>query len=106
MSFRSGSAWLNPQSNKMIDDVAAVLKRCRVYGIEIGGHTDGNGDEGVNRTMSQERANRVREALIAKGVPAGAVAARGYGSGRPIRPGNTLDPANRRISFTISRGGA
>ncbi|MBT2186221.1 OmpA family protein [Sphingobium nicotianae] len=106
MSFRSGSAWLNPQSNKMIDDVAAVLKRCRAYGIEIGGHTDGAGDEGVNRSMSQERANRVRERLIARGVPASAVVAKGYGSSRPIRAGNTLDPANRRISFTISRGGA
>jgi len=106
MSFRSGSAWLNPQSNAMIADVAAALKRCGGYALEVGGHTDNNGNEGVNRAMSQERANRVRDALIAKGIPAGALKASGYGSARPLRTGNTLDPANRRITFTVTRGGA
>jgi OOP family OmpA-OmpF porin len=106
MSFRSGSAWLNPQSNAMIADVAAALKRCGSYALEIGGHTDGNGTEGVNRAMSQERANRVREALIARGIPAGALMAKGYGSASPLRAGNMRDPANRRISFTVTRGGA
>jgi OOP family OmpA-OmpF porin len=106
MSFRSGSAWLNPQSNAMIADVAAALKRCGSYALEVGGHTDGNGTEGVNRAMSQERANRVREALIAKGIPAGTLMAKGYGSASPLRAGNMRDPANRRISFTVTRGGA
>lgn len=106
MSFRSGSAWLNPQSRRMIADVAAALKPCRGYALVIGGHTDASGSEGVNAAMSQERAERVRAALVEQGVPAGAVTARGYGSTRPLPATNAADPANRRISFTVTGGGA
>lgn len=106
MSFRSGSAWLNADSRKLIADVAAALKQCQGYRLAIGGHTDNHGSELVNTTMSQERANRVRDALVELGVPATAVSARGYGSSQPISPGNAADPANRRITFTVSGGGA
>jgi len=106
MSFRSGSAWLNPQSRRMIADVAAALKPCRGYALVIGGHTDASGSEAVNAAMSRERAERVRAALVEQGVPAGAVTARGYGSTRPLPATNAADPANRRISFTVTGGGA
>lgn len=106
MSFRPGSAWLNPQSNRMIADVATALKGCHDVAILIGGHTDGKGDDSINRVMSQERADRVRAALVAKGVATAVVSARGYGSAQPLRAGNRLDPANRRISFTVTKGGA
>ena len=104
MSFRSGSAWLNPQSRRIIADVAAALKPCRGYALVVGGHTDANGSETVNGAMSQERADRVRDALVAQGIPAGAVTARGYGSSRPLTAGHAADPANRRISFTVTGG--
>jgi len=106
MRFRSGSAWLNPQSRAIIADMAAALRACSGYALVVGGHTDASGSEAVNAAMSQERANRVREGLIAQGVPANAVTARGYGSARPIAPGRAADPANRRISFTVTGGGA
>lgn len=105
MSFRSGSAWLNPGSRRIIADVAGALRRCKGYALEISGHTDNAGDESVNRVMSQERADRVRDALVASGVAGNALAGKGYGSSRPIRAGNAADPANRRITFTVTKGG-
>lgn len=102
--FRSGSAWLNPQSRRIVADVAAALKGCPGMTVAVGGHSDGHGSETVNKAMSQERARRVRDALIEQGVPAGAVTARGYGSSVPLRPDNPLDPANRRIAFTVTKG--
>jgi OOP family OmpA-OmpF porin len=105
MSFRSGSAWLNPTSQRIIADVAGALRRCKDYALEVSGHTDNAGDESINRVMSQERANRVRDALVASGIAGDALAGRGYGSSRPIRAGNAVDPANRRITFTVTKGG-
>lgn len=106
LNFRSGSAWLNPESRRIIKDVAATLKSCKGMSVEVGGHTDGRGNEGVNKILSDERAKRVRDELIAQGATANAVTARGYGSGAPIRTGDTLNPANRRIAFTVTKGGA
>lgn len=106
MSFQPGSAWLNPTSQAIIRDVAAALQRCEGYQVEIAGHTDGTGDVWVNRTMSQERASRVRDALVARGISASLVTAKGYGSSRPVRPGDLANPANRRITFTVTQGGA
>lgn len=104
VSFQPGSAWLNATSLAIIRDVAASLKRCKGYALAIGGHTDNLGDEGVNQIMSAERAKRVRDGLIAKGVPGAALSAQGYGSTRPIQPGKAADPANRRISFIVAKG--
>jgi OOP family OmpA-OmpF porin len=106
MSFQSGSAWLNPTSQAIIRDVASALRRCDGYHVEIAGHTDGTGDEWINRTMSQERATRVRDALVARGISASLVSAKGYGSSRPVRAGDLANPANRRITFTVTQGGA
>lgn len=106
VSFRSGSAWLNPTSRAIVADVAAALRRCQGYALEVGGHTDGHGGEALNREMSRERADRVRDALVEQGIAASALSARGYGSSRPLRSGQPGDPANRRITFTVSGGGA
>jgi OOP family OmpA-OmpF porin len=106
MSFQSGSAWLNATSLAIIKDVAIALKGCKGYTLDIAGHTDSVGDEGVNRIMSEERAKRVRDALVAKGIAGSAVSAKGYGSSRPIHAGQAADPANRRITFTVNGAGA
>jgi OOP family OmpA-OmpF porin len=106
MNFRSGSAWLNAQSQRIVADLAGAMKNCPGMVLEIGGHTDGSGDEAINRTLSDERARRVRDALIARGVSANAITAKGHGSSAPLHRDNKLDPANRRIAFTIAKGGA
>lgn len=97
LSFRPGSAWLNPQSHRIIGDIAAVLKHCPGAAIEVGGYTDGSGSKAA-RAMSEERAKRVRDELIAQGAAANAVTARGHGAG-------SSGPASRRIAFTVVKGG-
>lgn len=105
MIFQPGSAWLNATSLAIIRDVAKALARCDGYRLDIAGHSDNVGDEGINRLMSEERAKRVRDALIGKGVTETALSAKGYGSTRPILTGQANDPANRRVTFVISGAG-
>ncbi|MBB5984222.1 OmpA family protein [Sphingobium lignivorans] len=100
LSFRSGSAWLNPTTRAIVADVAAALKECSGYRLEVGGHSDGRGSEAVNRALSQERADRVRALLVEHGAPAELLSARGFGASHPLANGG---PSSRRITFTVSR---
>lgn len=106
INFRSGSAYIAPSSLPILDDVAKALMPCTDIAVEIGGHTDTSGSGDINQRLSQERADRVKAALIERGVPAAALTAKGYGSSKPVNANNGLDAANRRIAFTVTKGGA
>ncbi len=106
LSFRSGSAWLNPQSHRIIRDVAAALRQCPGPVLEVAGHSGGGGREGVNREIAQERADRVRDDLLARGAPANRVVTKGYSASVPLQGHGQRDPANRRVTFTLVKGGS
>ncbi len=103
LSFRSGSAYVSPASNKILDDVAAALKPCSGLVVAVGGHTDDNGNGQVNKILSQERADRVRAGLIKRGISENLVTATGYGAEQPLATGSgpEADAQNRRIEFKV-----
>ena len=104
LSFRSGSAYISPASNKILDEIAAALKPCSGLVIAVGGHTDDAGNAEVNRIMSQERADRVRAGLMERGIPENLITATGYGARQPLATGKgpEADAQNRRIEFKLS----
>lgn len=104
LSFRSGSAYLSPESNRILDEIAAALKPCPGLAVAVGGHTDNAGNAEVNRILSQERADRVRAGLIERGIPAEHITAIGYGAEQPLASGNGPEAAaqNRRIEFKLT----
>jgi outer membrane protein OmpA-like peptidoglycan-associated protein len=71
--------------------------------IEISGHTDSIGTDEVNRKLSQERAESVREYLTSHGVHALRVFAKGYGASKPVAPNDSEEgrQRNRRTEFRI-----
>ncbi len=103
LSFKSGSAYISPASNKLLDKISAALKPCSGLAIAVGGHTDNNGDAQVNRILSQERADRVRQGLIDRGIAANLVTAKGFGAAQPLAQGGgaAADAQNRRIEFKV-----
>lgn len=107
LSFRSGSAYISRESNEIIDAVAGALADCTSFRVAIGGHTDDNGNAAVNKTMSQERADRVRAGLVDRGIAENLVTATGYGSDQPLAEGSgpEADATNRRIEFNILTSG-
>ena len=104
LSFRSGSAWLSAESRAILDEVATVIKPCADARVEVGGHTDDDGNREVNRILSQERADRVRAALVERGVPEALITAKGYGATKPLvaHGGAAADARNRRIEFNVT----
>jgi outer membrane protein OmpA-like peptidoglycan-associated protein len=104
INFTTGGSAIAPESQPLIDAVAASLKDCAGTTIEVGGHTDTTGADAPNQRLSEERANSVVQALVGKGVPAERLSPKGYGESKPLDPAlNAAAHAkNRRIEFTVA----
>ena len=100
--FASGSAAIDARSGALLDRLAREARSCPGT-LRIEGHTDPVGRSAFNRRLSQARAAAVREALIARGVPAGRLRARGFAARRPIADNTTESgrARNRRIEFHL-----
>lgn len=103
VTFELNSARLTGGSAGILDNVAADLKKHPRLKIELQGHTDSSGSDQYNLTLSQQRADAVRAHLIAQGVPAGQLVARGYGEGQPIDNNATSEGRahNRRVVMFV-----
>jgi OOP family OmpA-OmpF porin len=103
ISFEPGSANIDVNGAAIMDDIAEILKRCGDIRIEIGGHTDSQGSEGMNARLSQERADAVLNAIMARRVLTSNLTAKGYGEAKPIADNGTEEgrEANRRIEFRL-----
>lgn len=99
--FEESSARIDRASSELVDEVAAALRPCLGAIIAINGHTDTSGPEPGNLALSRQRAEAVRDALVARGIPYDGLRARGLGSRFPVSGLPPEDPANRRIEFSV-----
>ncbi len=103
--FAVGSPYLADSSQPILEEIAEILINNPEGNLEIQGHTDTDGGEEVNLTLSQDRADTVREFLIAQGVEPERISAVGYGETMlKVDPEETAEDraANRRIEFRIN----
>jgi outer membrane protein OmpA-like peptidoglycan-associated protein len=84
--------------------VVTFLKKNPQYSVEVQGHTDNTGPKAWNDTLSQMRADSVRDFLIAGGIPADRLTAKGFGWAEPIASNDTAEgrQQNRRVDFQPS----
>ena len=93
-------------SFELLNSVASAAKQCSSFQITVGGHTDSDGSDAYNQSLSEARAKSVVAYLInEQQIPASRLTAIGYGEVAPIASNDTSagKAANRRIEFTISR---
>jgi outer membrane protein OmpA-like peptidoglycan-associated protein len=76
-------------------------------GLKLGiyGHTDNSGSDDVNVPLSEKRANAVRDYLVGKGLTAGRIETKGYGSGKPVADNSTAlgRSRNRRVEIVLGQ---
>lgn len=103
ITFAPGSSNIELASAKTVDKIAEILKGCPDVAMEIGGYTDSQGREEMNKALSQRRAEAVLTALLARRVLTTNLAAHGYGEEDPIADNGTEEgrEANRRIEFHL-----
>lgn len=95
---------VDPVSDDLLTEVRDVIvQHPEIKKIEVQGHADDVGTPGYNMQLSQARANAVKAWLVARGIPASKLIAKGYGSTRPIAKNDTAEgrQKNRRVQFVI-----
>lgn len=100
IEFATNSAVIRPGSTDLLDGIAHAAKACPGR-LRIGGHTDNEGRNAFNTTLSLRRAEAVRTALIRRGVEAGRLVAEGFGATKPVATNDTEAgrARNRRIEI-------
>ncbi len=108
IAFAPGSDAIEPSGLAIVDEIAAILSECPDIALEVAGHTDAQGREGMNLDLSRARAASVVEALAARRVPVAGLTPVGYGEARPVADNATEAgrEANRRIEFALGGSGA
>ncbi len=104
IEFAPGSSLLSVASLPVLDLAAAAATDCPGT-LRIEGHTDSTGNDAANEALSLRRAEAVRAALIARGVPPARLIAAGFGAAAPVGDNTTEDgrARNRRIEIRIVR---
>jgi OmpA-OmpF porin, OOP family len=101
--FEPARATIDPDSAGLLDRLIETALRCPAAIIEIAGHTDADGDDAANQTLSEKRAQAVADYLVKAGLPADRFTAVGYGSTQPVASNETDEgkAQNRRIEFVV-----
>ncbi len=103
ITFEPGSATIDESALGTMDDIAEVLQQCGSLRLEVQGHTDSQGREEMNLSLSQARAESVLNELRARKVLTSSFVAKGYGEAQPIAENDTEEgrEENRRIEFRL-----
>ena len=90
---------------RFLDETADLLAEDETLRLRIEGHADRRGTDAHNDELSLNRANRVHELLVERGVDPGRLEVLAFGEHRPVRRGNSsADLArNRRVEFLMLR---
>ena len=101
--FVRSKAVLLPKSFPELDRLADMMSDNNRITIQLEGHTDNTGSAELNVKLSRERAEKVKEYLIKRGIEEPRIATEGYGGSKPIASNDREETRklNRRVEFRI-----
>lgn len=105
LTFPSGKSTILPEFFSLLATVQRALRKFPDAPISIEGHTDSQGDDRYNENLSYERAQAVKQYLLANmGLDDTRITSLGYGETRPIASNETARgrAQNRRIDIVIT----
>lgn len=102
--FALDQATLDPASFPVLDETAEALKANTAFKVQIDGHSDSTGGEAHNQTLSERRAQAVRDYLVSRGVAPARLTWKGFSSSVPVDTNQTSAGRenNRRVEFVVA----
>lgn len=99
--FETGKSTIQEESLPIIDQIYELMKNNQTLKISIEGHTDNVGDAVSNKTLSNNRAKTILDALIAKGIDITRLSFIGWGQEKPVADNRTEEgrTKNRRVEI-------
>ncbi|MFO1090945.1 MAG: OmpA family protein [Hyphomicrobiales bacterium] len=99
--FAFDKAVIQPDTAKLLNDIAVTLKNNPQWTLRVVGYTDSIGDPGYNQRLSEQRAQAVVTALTQRGINPARLTYEGMGEANPIGDNKTLQgrALNRRVEL-------
>ncbi len=101
IKFDINKAILKPESMGPINKIYNLMIKNPSLNFSVEGHTDADGDDASNMTLSKARGKTVMDKLISMGIDASRLKYDGFGESKPIDTNNTPEGKanNRRVEF-------
>jgi outer membrane protein OmpA-like peptidoglycan-associated protein/tetratricopeptide (TPR) repeat protein len=101
--FDLDKATLRPESTAELNRLIKLMNDVPTLKIELSGHTDSQGSDSYNQSLSEKRAVAVVQYLTKAGIAAGRLESAGYGESQPISTNETAEgrQLNRRTEFKV-----
>ena len=102
--FDFGKYTLKPEARERLARISGIVMAYPELKFEIEGYTDNIGSDAYNQTLSEKRADGVKDYLVTNGVTADSITTRGMGKSDPVAPNNTAAgrKLNRRVEMIVS----
>jgi outer membrane protein OmpA-like peptidoglycan-associated protein len=99
--FDTGKATIQPDSESVLGEIVKMLQDNADLKLRIEGHTDNQGNASTNQALSDRRAQAVVAYLVAHGIDASRLSAKGMGQSQPVADNSTDDgrAKNRRVEL-------
>jgi len=103
ITFATGSSSLNASFHEVLDSVVLVLNEFNKTVIVVAGHTDSQGSNEFNKSLSEKRANSVADYLLSKQVVEARIETVGFGEDMPVADNGTAEgrSLNRRVELSL-----
>ncbi|WP_457618963.1 OmpA family protein [Lutibacter sp.] len=101
IKFDVNKSTLKPESMGPINKIYKLMLKDQSLNFSVEGHTDSDGDEATNLTLSKARGKAVMDKLISMGISADRLKSTGWGESKPLDNNNTPEGKanNRRVEF-------
>lgn len=101
INFDTDKATLQPEGQKIVNEIVALLKQNPTLKLSIEGHTDNSGTADKNKKLSAERATMVLNSLTSNGIEKSRLKASGFGAENPIvaNDSEANKAKNRRVEL-------
>jgi outer membrane protein OmpA-like peptidoglycan-associated protein len=101
--FVEGKDQFTDDSKRALDGVIGEIAARPVPDVLVIGHTDKQGSDAFNDALSRQRAEVVRDALLARGIAADSIVVAGRGKREPIVPtaDGVAEARNRRVEILV-----
>lgn len=102
--FDTGKSQLKAGAKSTLTKIAAQLRNSNTLKVTIEGHTDSTGKAEKNQTLSEERAQAVRDFLVSAGLSGDRITATGKGLAEPVATNKTAAgrQQNRRVELILT----
>ncbi len=101
INFDTGKSTIKSESKPIIEQIVRMLKSNPQLKINVEGHTDNAGNPKSNKTLSDDRAKAVVNAIVSQGIDAKRLKSAGHGQEKPIADNKTEEgrARNRRVEL-------